>query len=179
MNLSARQEKTSHSLPYLNHIHLDGSLSARFYSKQTKKHRLPLTPTEFLCNYNYLLSDFERNEMLKTEMIYYYPFEFNDESVKSSENIRYICRNHLNYRYEMLEVLGKGSFGLVIRCFDHRKQINCAVKILTKKKSFRKQAKIEIKMLNLLKQFDCPNVVEIYEYFSFRNHLCITFELLG
>ena len=30
-------------------------------------------------------------------------------------------RDHLAYRYEILEIVGKGSFGKVLRCFDHRR----------------------------------------------------------
>ena len=34
----------------------------------------------------------------------------------------YIIRfdEHLGYRYEVVKKLGAGSFGIVLRCFDHK-----------------------------------------------------------
>lgn len=28
--------------------------------------------------------------------------------------------DHINYRYEILSRLGKGAFGVVLKCFDHK-----------------------------------------------------------
>ena len=41
-----------------------------------------------------------------------------------------VTRDHLAYRYEILEVIGKGSFGQVIRATDHKTQSQVAVKII-------------------------------------------------
>ena len=41
---------------------------------------------------------------------------------------------------------------------------------------------IEVKILDALRQKDRDkklNVIHMIEHFTFRNHLCITFELLG
>jgi len=42
--------------------------------------------------------------------------------------------DHIGYRYEILELLGKGSFGQVIRAYDHKTQQYAAVKIIRNKK---------------------------------------------
>ena len=58
-----------------------------------------------------------------------------------------VLRDHLAYRYEVLEVLGKGSFGQVLKCFDHQKGQMTAVKIIRNKKRFHAQALVEVKIL--------------------------------
>ena len=44
-----------------------------------------------------------------------------------------VLGDHLAYRYEMLELLGKGSFGQVIKAFDHKTQQYVAIKIIRNK----------------------------------------------
>jgi len=100
------------------------------------------------------------------------------------ENGFYINMNHdhICYRFEIFERLGKGSFGLVLRCFDHKNKEMIALKIIRNKKRFQQQGLVEVNILNHLKKLDQDNslnIVHIKEHFYFRSHLCITFELLG
>lgn len=44
--------------------------------------------------------------------------------------------DHMVYRYEILEVLGKGSFGQVVKCYDHKTDQMVAVKIIRNKKRY-------------------------------------------
>lgn len=122
-------------------------------------------------------------------------------------------------RYEILEIIGKGSFGQVIRAFDHKTGQHIAIKIIRylksslllllikvckfclvvhfdvtlllstnmrfrrNKKRFHHQALIEVRILEHLKKKDLDanashNVIHMLEYFYFRNHLCISFELM-
>ena len=90
--------------------------------------------------------------------------------------------DHLAYRYEVVDVLGKGSFGQVVRCIDHKHGSLVAVKIIRNKKRFHQQALIEVNLLQKLKQWDPErrhSVVNITQSFYFRGHLCIATELLG
>jgi len=48
------------------------------------------------------------------------------------------------YRYEILGRLGKGSFGVVLKCLDHQTQRVVAVKIVRNKKRYRQQGEIEV-----------------------------------
>lgn len=61
--------------------------------------------------------------------------------------------DHLCYRYEVVDLLGKGSFGQVVRCVDHKTGILVAVKIIRNKKRFHQQALVEVNILQKLKEW--------------------------
>ncbi|KAH9636154.1 hypothetical protein HF086_007106 [Spodoptera exigua] len=85
-------------------------------------------------------------------------------------------------KYEILEVIGKGSFGQVIRAQDHRTGTQVAIKIIRNKKRFHHQALVEVRVLDHLRLKDkdqAHNVIHMLDYFYFRNHLCISFELMS
>lgn len=63
--------------------------------------------------------------------------------------------DHLAYRYEVVDVLGKGSFGQVVRCVDHKTGGLVAVKIIRNKKRFHQQALVEVNILQKLKEWVC------------------------
>ncbi|OTA70697.1 hypothetical protein K449DRAFT_428254 [Hypoxylon sp. EC38] len=89
--------------------------------------------------------------------------------------------DHLAYRYEIVDVLGKGSFGQVVRCIDHKIGALVAVKIIRNKKRFHQQALVEVNILQKLREWDPQNkhsMVNFTHSFYFRGHLCISTELL-
>ena len=84
--------------------------------------------------------------------------------------------------YEVLKILGKGSFGLVVKCYDHKLGQPVALKIIRNEKRFHRQAQEEIRILEHLRKQDRDNtfnIIHLIEWFQFRNHICITFELLS
>ncbi|KAI9793459.1 MAG: hypothetical protein M1833_000745 [Piccolia ochrophora] len=105
-------------------------------------------------------------------------FGYDDE--RGDYNI--VGGDHLAYRYEIIDVLGKGSFGQVVRCVDHKTGGLVAVKIIRNKKRFHQQALVEVNILQKLREWD-PNskhgMVSFTQSFYFRGHLCISTELLG
>ena len=46
-------------------------------------------------------------------------------------------KDHLGYRYEVLEHLGSGSFGQAIKCLDHKTGEEIALKIIKNQKKFQ------------------------------------------
>ncbi|QPH11669.1 hypothetical protein C2857_003529 [Epichloe festucae Fl1] len=89
--------------------------------------------------------------------------------------------DHLSYRYEIVDVLGKGSFGQVVRCIDHKLGVLVAIKIIRNKKRFHQQALVEVNILQKLREWDPKNkhsMVNFTQSFYFRGHLCISTELL-
>lgn len=84
-------------------------------------------------------------------------------------------------RYTVQEVLGKGSFGTVLKCFDEKRQETVAVKITRNGPSFRTQAKFEIEVLLQLNGNSNLNnlVVKLLKVFDWKGHLVLVFELLS
>lgn len=79
-------------------------------------------------------------------------------------------------------MLGKGTFGQVFQCLDHKKNENVALKIIRNNKRFNKQAAVEVRILGLLKSKDPDDqnhIIRSIDSFVFRKHQCITFEILG
>ena len=61
--------------------------------------------------------------------------------------------DHIAYRYEILGMLGKGSFGQVCKCLDHKTGKVVAVKIIRNKQRFHTQALVEVNILQKLCQW--------------------------
>ncbi|KAL8751677.1 MAG: hypothetical protein Q9199_006252 [Rusavskia elegans] len=105
-------------------------------------------------------------------------FGYDDE--RGDYNI--VKGDHLAYRYEIVDILGKGSFGQVVRCIDHRTGGLVAIKIIRNKKRFHQQALVEVDILQKLRDWDPRrkhSMVQFTQSFYFRGHLCISTELLG
>uniref|UniRef100_A0A7E4UPR9 Dual specificity tyrosine-phosphorylation-regulated kinase mbk-2 n=1 Tax=Panagrellus redivivus TaxID=6233 RepID=A0A7E4UPR9_PANRE len=93
-----------------------------------------------------------------------------------------VPHDHVAYRYEILKVIGKGSFGQVIKAYDHKYQQYVALKLVRNEKRFHRQAQEEIRILDHLRRQDSDgafNVIHMLDHFNFRNHKCITFELMS
>ncbi|KAK0864750.1 serine/threonine protein kinase, CMGC, dual-specificity [Friedmanniomyces endolithicus] len=87
-----------------------------------------------------------------------------------------VMGDHLAYRYEVVDMLGKGSFGQVVRCVDHKEGGVVAVKIIRNKKRFHQQALVEVGILGRLGEWDPDGAhatLSITTSFYFRSHLCI------
>ncbi|XP_077985028.1 dual specificity tyrosine-phosphorylation-regulated kinase 1A-like isoform X2 [Glandiceps talaboti] len=100
------------------------------------------------------------------------------------DNYDYIVKNgeKWNDRYEIDSLIGKGSFGQVVKAYDHEEQEYVAIKIIKNKKPFLNQAQIEVRLLELMNKYDSESkyyIVRLKRHFMFRNHLCLVFELLS
>ena len=100
------------------------------------------------------------------------------------ENHDYIIRSGEKFldRYEIDSLIGRGSFGQVVKAFDHEDQAHVAIKIIKNKKPFLVQAQIEVRLLELMNRTDSDDkyhVVKLKNHFMWRNHLCLVFELLS
>ncbi|XP_064470793.1 dual specificity tyrosine-phosphorylation-regulated kinase 1A-like isoform X2 [Ornithodoros turicata] len=106
------------------------------------------------------------------------------------DNHDYIIRNGEKFldRYEIDSLIGKGSFGQVVKAFDHEEQCHVAIKIIKNKKPFLNQAQIEVKLLEMMNNHESngsccsvgkDKIVKLKGHFMWRNHLCLVFELLS
>ncbi|XP_024896868.1 dual specificity tyrosine-phosphorylation-regulated kinase 4 [Pteropus alecto] len=158
-----------------------------------RKHKVPLTASEALKFFRNKLSSYEQSEILgytelwflglEAEKLHVAPEKFTRTSFDDEHgSYMKVLHDHVAYRYEVLEMIGKGSFGQVAKCLDHKNNELVALKIIRNKKRFHHQALVELKILEALRRKDKDNtynVVHMKDFFYFRNHLCITFELLG
>lgn len=153
------------------------------------------TPQEVLSSSQaQFLSDYEKEEILNYPQVYCigsgspkkkaHPeivvnnFGYDDER----GDYQVVNGDHLAFRYEIMDTLGKGSFGQVLNCRDHQTGESVAIKIIRNKKRFHHQALVEIKILDNLRKWDHEekhHVIKMTEHFYFRNHLCIAMELLS
>lgn len=138
------------------------------------------------------MTDYEKQEIEKYSEIWYLGLDSCKINAKpgtvlncgyDDDNGSYnkVIHDHISYRYEILEVIGKGSFGQVIRALDHKTNHHIAIKIIRNKKRFHHQALVEVRILDELRKKDTDdshNVIHMLDYFYFRNHLCISFELM-
>lgn len=85
------------------------------------------------------------------------------------------------YRYEILNLLGKGTFGQVCQCYDHKEKEFVSIKIVKNTKNSAVQAQTEIKILKLIAETASSDyhIVQYKNSFCFRSHVCIVTELLG
>ena len=69
-----------------------------------------------------------------------------------------------------------------MKAWDHKTSSLVAMKIVKNERPFLRQAKEEVRILEVLKKQDKQdnlNLVHILDSFKFRGHVCIAFELLG
>lgn len=181
------------ALPPLSPSSNNNSSSSTAASESEQQRPVPLTPSEALKYHGTRLTDYEKQEIEKYPEIYYLGLDACKINAKpgTSLNSGYdddngsynkVIHDHVCYRYEILEVIGKGSFGQVIRAIDHKTNQHVAIKIIRNKKRFHHQALVEVRILDELRKKDVDgayNVIHMLDYFYFRNHLCISFELMS
>jgi len=107
-----------------------------------------------------------------------------DAANYDDENHDYIIRpgELFYYRYKIEHTIGKGSFGQVAKAYDTVEEEHVAIKIIKNKRAFYDQALIEIHLLELMNNHTSESrncVVKLKTHFTWKNHLCLVFELLS
>ena len=85
-------------------------------------------------------------------------------------------------QYTILDSLGSGTFGQVVKVLDSATGKEMAVKVIKNRTAYFTQARVEVDILHKLNNVYDPEdkrrIVRMHESFTFRNHLCLVFELL-
>jgi dual specificity tyrosine-phosphorylation-regulated kinase 2/3/4 len=142
---------------------------------------IPSKPNFILANFRAFLTDFEESEILTYRQVYYLrdaPPPTKQGSFKTSDFFRFVKGDHIAYRYEQIRVLGKGSFGSVIQCLDHKVNEPVAIKLLRDKPKLHSSIVFELQLLRDLQGPD-NHIVRYVESFSFRGFFCIVMELVS
>ncbi len=125
-------------------------------------HKFPMQATDAARIFANQLTEYEKKEIHEFPVIYFFNQQ-ERQKIKGKEsqqpggvewgrineatnhgfdtdqqeyNVRY--NDHVGYRYEVVKKLGKGSFGIVMRCFDHKDKEFVALKVLKNKKRLYK-----------------------------------------
>ncbi|WWD19562.1 hypothetical protein CI109_104023 [Kwoniella shandongensis] len=90
---------------------------------------------------------------------------------------------HGGDRYLILDVLGQGTFGQVVKCQNMRTHDICAVKVVKNKPAYLQQSKMEVAILDLLNTTHDPHdrhhILRMLDSFTHKSHLCLVFECLS
>ncbi|XP_078409517.1 dual specificity tyrosine-phosphorylation-regulated kinase 4 isoform X2 [Cetorhinus maximus] len=106
--------------------------------------KLPMTPEEALIHFTSELTNYEHKEVLNYEVWF---LGLNTQKIEGSSDKQHnngyddehgsyieVLHDHIAYRYEILEVIGKGSFGQAVKCMDHKANELVAIKIIRNRK---------------------------------------------
>ncbi|KAK8915457.1 Serine/threonine-protein kinase ppk15 [Metarhizium anisopliae] len=90
---------------------------------------------------------------------------------------------HYRNRYLILDVLGQGTFGQVVKCQNLKTQEVVAVKVIKNRTAYFNQSMMEVSVLDLLNtkldKNDDHHLLRLKDTFIHRQHLCLVFELLS
>lgn len=100
----------------------------------------------------------------------------------------------------IVKILGKGTYGKVVECYDKVNKIHCAIKITRASSQYKTASKNELAILQAIKNCDqtnekysitymhfdpltnygvCSHCAQLLECFEHNGHVCFVFELLG
>lgn len=169
------------------------SSSSNQQNQPERTKTLVVTPEQVMKLYVKKLTPYEQHEIFNYQQIYFIGANANKRPgiIGNPNNCDYdndqgsyihIPHDHVAYRYEVLKVIGKGSFGQVVKAYDHKTHMHVALKMVRNEKRFHRQAQEEVRILEHLRKQDkdnTMNIIHMLDSFTFRNHMCITFELLS
>ena len=95
--------------------------------------------------------------------------------LKRINNTKLKSKSHLNYRFEILNTIDRGTFGTCLKCIDHKTSKAVCVKILSQATPYS-LCMNEIRLLKLIASKDKDNESNIYKYtchFIFQEHIVI------
>ncbi|OHT14297.1 CMGC family protein kinase [Tritrichomonas foetus] len=146
---------------------------------------IPSKPAFIFSKFRNYLHDYEESEILNYREVYYLrqsPVQSKKMVTQIPNFFHFVKDDHIAYRYQQIQVIGKGSFGSVFGCIDHKTGEKVAIKMLRDKPKVHSQIIFELDLLKLLQVGEgeySHHVVKYIESFSFRGFFCIVMELLS
>ncbi|CDR40223.1 CYFA0S04e06260g1_1 [Cyberlindnera fabianii] len=133
------------------------------------------TQSDASSSYSYLSASTSPSSSVQSE---------NGRGVVTDENGYYIAEPgeyFANGRFKILDILGQGTFGKVIKALDLTRNETVAIKIIRAIPKYREASKIELRVLATLKNADPENLnncIHLREVLDYENHICIITDLL-
>ena len=92
--------------------------------------------------------------------------------------------NEEGRRFVILDLLGQGTFGQVVKCQNISTGELVAIKIIKNQTAYFNQSMMEVTILEMLNSSKCndqelTHITKMKDTFVFKKHLCIVFELLS
>ncbi|KAJ8979899.1 hypothetical protein NQ317_017522 [Molorchus minor] len=130
---------------------------------ECKPKTLVATPEQVMKLYMNKLTPYEHHEIFNYPQIYFIGANAKKRPgvIGNTNNCDYdndqgsyihIPHDHVAYRYEVLKVIGKGSFGQVVKAYDHKNHMHVALKMVRNEKRFHRQAQEEVRILEHLRK---------------------------
>ncbi|CAM9786272.1 dual specificity tyrosine-phosphorylation-regulated kinase 4-like [Lampetra fluviatilis] len=146
------------------------------------------TSQDILDRFRKKMTYLERLEIQEFENIFYFKTSgarngVNNNGYDDLKN-HYIpvVNEHLAYRYQILKVLGKGAFGQVLLCMDHKTKEKVALKMLQHCIcTWKIDVENEPEIILALESADLENnhIIRLHETFMFRGHFTMVLEFVG
>ena len=167
-----------------------GATSAKVATFTTVDFTGPVKPSYIFLNYPGLLTKEEEKEILIYKEIFYIrkakPPIKQGNTYQNGAFFKFVKDDHIAYRYQQQRVLGKGSFGSVLQCYDHKNKMNVAIKLLSHKPKLHSQIMFELELLKKLQMDDNSKkseesntnnvdnkIIKFIDAFDFRHFFCI------
>jgi len=125
------------------------------------------------------------NKSKKTTSNSFAQFNFSPESVKHNNDsiidlstIIHENTNEIEKQYKIVEVIGQGSLGKVVKVIHKLSGIVRAMKIIKQKSIKIQQEELKDNEINILKDVSHPHIIKIYEYFNDNIYYYIVLEYI-
>lgn len=169
----------SHQPPPFRRAHPDGG-----FISPVQALTLHLSSTYRICNPNFKYESSRNPRRVLTK-----PSKGSKNEGYDNEDSDYILYvndilgSDESHRYLILDVLGQGTFGQVVKCQNLKTKEVVAVKVVKNKPAYFNQSMMEVTILELLNskldRLDEHHLPRLYDTFVHCQHLCIVCELLS
>ena len=88
----------------------------------------------------------------------------------------------LTPRYKVMRLLGQGTYGKVVQCYDTTDRRTLAIKVIRSVQKYRDASRIELRVLSTILEHDPLNnfkCIHLHDCFDYKGHICVVTELLG
>jgi dual specificity tyrosine-phosphorylation-regulated kinase 2/3/4 len=128
------------------------------------------------------LTSLEKQEINEKDKIYYLNTSFKQKTEYThDERLKLNHDDQIDYRYQLINELGKGTFSNVYRCVDHKYDKFVAVKVIKNNERYKRQSLIEFEIYDLFykSKQNSVNILQMLKLFTYRENLFIVYEIFG